>query len=70
LSIPLKDFALALDPPSLSIPAIRMNDKVSWLLRCYRPTPEHAMALALQTFHVSQYDVVIDEVAAEDLLTV
>ena len=48
LSVPLDAFALELDPLAVRFPALPGEDPAHWLLRRFRPTPAHTLALALR----------------------
>jgi 4'-phosphopantetheinyl transferase len=48
LSLPLDSFSVTLDPPSIAFPSSVDGDPAAWLLRRFRPTPSHDVALALR----------------------
>ena len=48
LAVPLDSFEISLDPLGVTFLDMLGQDPVHWLLRKFRPTPEHVLALALK----------------------
>lgn len=67
LAQPLDSFAFTLDPLSIRFDSELAGDPAHWLLRRFRPTGDHLMALALH--HRDPHDVTVTTLAANaDLL--
>lgn len=68
LSIPLDSFAFSLDPLSIAIPAQAGDDPAQWFFQRSRPTPMHAMALAIR--RPIPPNVLVEQAVACDLIEV
>lgn len=67
LAQPLASFAFVLDPLSIRFDSELASDPAHWLLRRFRPTHDHLMALALH--HPRPHKVTVTTLAANpDLL--
>jgi 4'-phosphopantetheinyl transferase len=67
LAIPLDAFAFTLDPLSISFFPPLDDDPAAWSFQRHRPTPEHALALAIRHPGVG-LEVAMEKACLDDLL--
>ncbi|HEX2841877.1 4'-phosphopantetheinyl transferase family protein [Hyphomicrobium sp.] len=68
LSVPLQAFALTLDPLAIHFSDPIVEDPSRWLLRSYKPTSSHLLALALRHSDPARVFVEMARVTVPDLL--
>jgi 4'-phosphopantetheinyl transferase len=69
LSIPLADFAIAVNPPRISFSPRRIDDDSGWLLWQDQPTPRHVLAVAARRQPDEQLRLQVLEVPLQWLIS-